>query len=85
MFIHLTDTLYIVEISAIKSLVDFLFDNPELSARLDVPIDVHGWRLRNNVCDFFAALGIKHVHVEDACCSVVPYCGGISVFVYVLD
>lgn len=85
MFVHLADTLDVVEVSAIKSLIDFLFDNPELTASLGVPLHVHGWRPRNNVCDFFAALWIKHVHVDDACCGVVPCCGGICVFVYILD
>lgn len=85
MFVHLADTLDAVEISAIKSLIDFLFNDPELTASLGVPLHVHRWRLRNNMCDLFAALGIKHVHVENARCGMVPCCRGISVFVYVLD
>lgn len=85
MLIHLADTLDVVKVSAVEALVDFLFDDEELAAGLDVVFYGHGGRLRHNVRYSFAAFWINHVDMEDACSCVVPCCSWKEVLVDILD
>ena len=83
--IHLAHTLHVVEVTSIEALIYLLFNNKILATSLSICLDVDGRRGRNNVRYLFAADWIEDVYVKDTCCGVVPCCGRVRVFVYVLD
>ena len=83
--VYLTNTLHVVEIASIQALVDFLLNDEVLASGLSVCLYVGICRRWNNMRHPFAAHRVEDVYVKDARCGVVPCCGCVGVFVYVLN
>ena len=83
--IHLADTLDIVEVASVKSLIYLFLNDEVLATSLCISFHVDGRGCWNNMRRFVAASWVEDMNVEDARCGVIPRCGWVGVFVYVLD